>query len=148
MKAALEAAALSSRLLGAVLAFELGKDMITSGLWMLQPESMMGRIARLSSAPETFAYVWMTLALLVVPYLVLQATGYGQAHRERITRLACWAILTSGVFWVYLGYISKNLDYDYITEIFLFHGATCIAMAAILANGLNTVQRQLEGVAA
>lgn len=148
MKAALANASLASRLLGAVLAFELGKDMITCGLWMLQDTSMMGRIARLSSHPEVFAWAWMALAVPVVPYLVIQATGYGQAYRARITRLACWAILTSGVFWFYLGYISKNLDYAYITEIFLFHGATCIAMAAILANALNTAQRQRQEAAA
>ena len=142
---ALANAHLGSRLLGAVLAFELAKDMITSGLWMLQSDSMIGRIARLSSSPVTFAYLWMLLAVLVVPYLVLQVTGYGRTHKTQITRLACWAILCSGVFWIYLGYISKNLDYDYITEIFLFHGATCVAMAAILANGLNSAQRHREG---
>lgn len=144
MKAALVNATLSSRLLAAVLAFELGKDMITTGLWMLQPESMTNRIARLSSAPELFAYLWMILALLVVPYFVLQVSGYGQELHGRITRLACWAILTSGVFWVYMGYISKNLDYGYITEIFLANGFTCLAMAATLAGGLNALLRQRQ----
>ena len=148
MKAALANASQSSRLLGAVLAFELGKDMITAGLWMLQTESMIGRIARLSSSPDAFACVWMALAVLVVPYLLMQATDCGRAHQARITRLACWAILASGVFWVYLGYLSKNLDYSYVTKIFLFHGLTCIAMAATLANSLNTSQRQLQEGAA
>lgn len=132
-----EQSSLTSRLLGAVLAFELSKDMVTSGMWMLQTESMMGRISRLSSAPETFAYLWMLLALLVVPYLVLQVTGYGKCNARNIARLACWAILCSGVFWSYMGFLSKNLDYDGTTLIFLFHGATCVAMAAILAHGLN-----------
>lgn len=137
MKAALAHANLSSRLLGAVLAYELTKDMISAGLWILQPESMMGRIGRLSSDPVVFAGLWMLLALLVAPYLVMQITGYGEAMSGRIIRLACWAILASGVFWVYLAYLSKNLDYAYVTLIFMLHGASCLAMAAILASGLN-----------
>ena len=141
MKTTLDDAHLTVRLLGAVLAFELSKDMISAGLWMLQSESTMGRIARMSSSPGIFACSWMVLAGLVVPYLVMQVTGFGFTHQARIKRLACWAILTSGVFWVYMGYLSKNLDYTYVTEIFLMHGVTCIAMAAILANGLNTMQR-------
>jgi len=140
-----EETALSARLLGALLAFELAKDMVTSGLWMLNNESMMGRIARLSSSSETFAYLWMTLAVLVLPYLILQITGCWQSQRTRITRLACWAILTSGVFWAYMGYLSKNLDYEHITVIFLMHSTACVAMAAILANGLNTAQLKREG---
>lgn len=137
MKAALAEATLTSRLLGAVLAFELSKDMVTSGMWMLQTESMMGRISRLSSAPETFAYLWMLLALFVAPYLFLQVTGYGRCNARNIARLACWAILCSGVFWAYLAYLSKNLDYGHITVVLLMHSATCVAMAAILAHGLN-----------
>lgn len=132
------------RLLSAVLAFELAKGMLTSGMWMLQEESMMGRIAKLSSFPEIFAYVWMSLALLVVPYLVLQVVGFKRSHQRIITRLACWATLTSGVFWVYLAYISKNLDYSNITEIFLLHGTTCVATAALLAYSLNIAQRELR----
>ena len=135
---------IESRLLGAVLAFELAKGMVTSGLWMLQPESMMGRIASLSSSPEVFAYLWMTLAILVIPYMVLQITGLLQRHQWPIVRLACWAILSSGVLWVYLAFLSRDLDYANITEIFLFHGATCITTAALLACSLNTSQRHKE----
>ena len=148
LKTALENAKLTSRLLAAVLAFELGKDMLTNGLWMLQPESMMGRIAKLSSSAETFAFLWMTLAILVAPYLALQATGKGQSHCTQTTRLACWAVLTSGVFWIYLGYLSKNLDYAYITNIFMVHGITCVAFAGILASGLNALQRERQESAA
>lgn len=132
---------LSARLLGAVLAFELSKDMVASGMWMLNPESVMERIARLSSSVEVFAYMWMALAILVMPYLFLQVTGYCKKYESTVNRLACWAILGSGVCWAYLGYLSKNLDYGYMTEIFILHSVTCLAMAAILGNGLNTAQR-------
>ena len=56
--------------------------------------------------------------------------------------VACRAILASGVIWAYLGYLSKNLDYAFVTEIFVVNGLTCIAMAAVMANGLNNAQRR------
>lgn len=135
---------LSARLLGAVLAFELAKDMVTSGMWMLNTETMMSRIGRLSSSVEVFSYVWMALAILVLPYLVLQVTGYGRDQESNINRLACWAILCSGVCWAYLGYLSKNVDYGYMTQVLILHSTSCLAMAAVLANGLNTSQRKKQ----
>jgi hypothetical protein len=137
-----------SRLLSAVMAFELGKDMATCGVWMMEADSLMGRIGSLSSSPRVFAYAWMALALLVLPFFVLQVTGWGKACRRILTRLALWALLCSGVFWTYLAFLSKNLDYASVTSIFLLHGTTCIAMAAILAYGLNAAQLQRMGVAA
>lgn len=133
------------RLLSVVLAYEVSKDMITSGIWMLSPETMIGKVGKLSSNPMLFAYTWMALSLFVAPYWMLQVTGLGQQFRPIITRLACWAILCSCVFWVYLAYLGKNLDYEYITYAFVFHGLTCIFMAAILANGLNNTQKRAQG---
>jgi len=143
-KSALDESLLTSRLLGAVLAFELAKDMITSGMWMLQPGSMIGQAGHLSSMPTVFASLWMLLALLVVPYLVLQVTGCGEASRTRTTRLSCWAVLCSGVFWGFLGYLSKNIDHQYITGIFILNSMTCLAMSTILAGGLNAGQRRSQ----
>ena len=137
---------IEARLLGAVMAYELAKDMITNGIWMLNTDSMMGRIASLSSNAEVFAYLWMALSVFLSPYWMMQVTGFGQKYRAPVTRLACWAILISGVFWVYLAYISKGLDYALITVMFVFHGLTCIFMAAILAYGLNASQRRAQEV--
>lgn len=139
-----EDTSLSARMLGAVLAFELAKDMVASGMWMLNPESVMERVARMSSSLEVFAYMWMALAILVLPYLFIQVTRYCREYEHTANRLACWAILGSGVCWAYLGYLSKNLDYGYMTEIFILHSITCLAMAAILGNGLNTAQRKRQ----
>lgn len=135
---------LEARLLGAVLAYELGKDMIASGVWMQQTETMIGRIALLSSSAVVFAYVWMALALLVAPYLFVQITGRFAIYRATATRLACWAVLGSGVLWVYLAYLSKNLDYGSVTWVLVLHGLTCIAMAGILACSLNAAQRRAQ----
>ena len=133
-----------ARLLGAVLAFELAKDMCTGSLWILSPESITGRIARLSTYPEALAAVWACLALLVVPYFLLQVFSIGQRYATLITRLACRAILAGGVIWCYLAYLSKNLDYTFVTEIFIVTGLSCIGMAAALANSLNNAQRRAQ----
>lgn len=147
MNAALPDVKMQARLLGAVLSFELAKDMCTGSLWILSPESLTGRIARLSTYPELLAVVWFCLAMLVVPYFLLQVFSLGQRYVTAITRLACRAILAGGVIWCYLAYLSKNLDYAYVTEIFIVTGLSCIAMSAVLAVGLNSAQRRAQEAA-
>lgn len=139
---------LQSRLLGAVLAFELSKDLVTGALWIMSPESVTGRVARLSTYPEALAAVWVCLALLVMPYFLMQAFSIGHRFATTITRLACRAILAGGVIWFYLAYLSKNLDYAYVTGIFIVTGLVCVAMSAALANGLNSEQRRAQEAAA
>ena len=139
------AVGIDARLFGAVLAFELAKDMFAGSLWILSPHSITGRIAALSTYPEAIAVVWFCLAVLVVPYFLLQAFSIGQRHAKIITRTACRAILAGGVIWCYLAYLSRNLDYAFVTEIFVIAGLACIAMAAALANSLNNAQRRAQG---
>ena len=138
-------ARIDARLLGAVLAFELAKDMVAGALWILSPESVTGRIARLSTYPEAIAGVWIFLAVLVIPYFLLQAFSIGERYSRVITRLACRSILAGGVIWCYLAFLSKHLDYAYVTEIFIIAGLSCIATAAALANSLNNAQRRAQG---
>lgn len=132
------------RLISAVLAFELAKDMSTGSMWIMSTQSVTGRIAQLSTYPTAIAVLWTLLAIAVVPYLLLQVFSVGMRFATSTTRLACRAILASGVIWCYLGYLSKNLDYTYVTEIFIVNGLTCIAMAAVMANGLNSAQRRAK----
>ena len=131
-----------SRLLGAVLAFELSKNMVSSGLLMLQPSSMIGKAGRLSSSPEVFSYIWIFLALLVVPYMLVNFCGKWNSRQKVTTRLACWSILASGVLWVYLASLSKGLDYGNLTEVFLLHGLSCIASSTLMAYSLRGINYQ------
>lgn len=135
---------LEARLLGAVLAFDLSKDMLTGGLWVLSDQSITGKVAQLSSYPTALAAVWGLLSLLALPYVFLQVFGLLQRYSEAITRTACRAVLASGVIWAYLGYLSKNLDYTYVTEIFIVNSLTCVAMSAVLANSLNNAQKRKQ----
>lgn len=137
-------AAISARLLGALLAFELAKGMYTGGLWIMSEVSVTGKIARLASHPHALAIFWMSLAVLVMPYMVSQLFDCWESQRNRFTRFACWSTMAGGVVWVYLAYLSKNMDYANVTNIFLINGAACVGMAAVLAYGLNREQQRLE----
>lgn len=136
--------ATSARLFGALLAFEVAKGMFTGGLWIMSELSVVGKVARLSTHPYALAIFWMSLALLVVPYLLSQFFNLWENHRHELSRYTCWAVMAGGVVWVYLAYLSRNMDYAHVTNIFLVNGATCIGLAAVLAYGLNREQQRLE----
>lgn len=142
MKITLPDIKLQERLLGAVLSFGLCQDMITGGLWIFSPTSVTGRIARLSIYPEAIAWTWFGLAFLTMPYFLLQMFCIGENYAAVSKRLACRAILASGVIWCYLAFLSKGLDYAFVTSIFIFTGLSCIAMSLVLALGLNQAQGQ------
>lgn len=133
---------LQIRLMGAVLAFSLAKDMFTAGLWVLSAQSLTGRVAQLAIYPKALAFGWIILAALVLPYFFMQIFDWFEDYRARLTRLACRSILAGGVLWIFLGYLSRDLDYKYITVIFMITGLVNIAMSTILAISLNAAQRQ------
>ena len=140
MEHALGDQTMESHLLGALLALDLMKGMLTAGTWIFNEHTMMAKVASMSRYPDAMAYLWMVLAVGVMPYFVMQAFGVWSNWRRKITRLACHAVLVSGVLWMFLAYLSKNIDSDHITGIFILHSITCIAMSAILASSINTAQ--------
>ena len=140
MERALGEQTVECRLLGALLALDLMSRMLTAGIWVLEANTMMSRIAGLSSFPQAMAYLWMALAVGVLPYFCMQAFGLGLKWRRKITRLACRTILFSGVLWAFLAYLSKNIDSTHIKGIFLLHSFIAVAMSAILASSINTAQ--------
>lgn len=129
-----------NRLLGALLAADLIKSMATAGGWILSRDTMLSRVASLSFYPEVLAYLWVALAVLVLPYFCMQAFGLWAAWHRPITRLACRALLASGVLWAFLAYLSKNIDSANVTGIFILNSLTSVAMSAILASSINTAQ--------
>ena len=133
---------LEAQLLGALLAVDLMKSMLTAGLWIFNDATMMSKIASLSAYPDAMAYAWMALTVGVIPYFGMQAFGFWHAQRRQITRLACRVILASGVLWMFLAYLSKNVDSEHVTIIFILNSITFIAMSAILASSINTAQER------
>lgn len=140
MERALGDQTMESHLLGALLAVDLMKSMLTAGMWIFNDDTMMSKVASLSRYPDAMAYLWITLVIGVLPYFFMQAFGLWHAWRRPITRLACRAILVSGVLWAFLAYLSRNIDSDNITIIFVLNSMTFIAMSAILASSINTAQ--------
>lgn len=131
---------LETRLMGALLAADLAKGMLSAGFWILSDGTMISKVARLSSHPGILAMVWITLACLVLPYFGMQVFGAWPERRRPITRLACRAILAAGVLWAYLAYLSKNIDSINVTGVFILHSFTCVLMSALLASSINTAQ--------
>ena len=125
------------RLFGALLAVTLASNMVIDALWILSQETIISKVARLSAYPEAISGVWLMAAALVVPYFLLQALGVFGSHHRPIVRLACRAIMASGVLYAYLGFLSRNLDYAYVTESFVVMSILSMGMAAALAYGLN-----------
>ncbi len=144
----LEDVQFESRLKGALLAFVLAGGMMMGGLWILSGESITGKVARLSSYPQAIAIVWMLLALLVLPYFLNQVCNCLHDYQRQVVRLACRAVLAGGVIWVYLAWLSRNLDFQYITLIFVINGLSAVGMAAVLAHKLNRAQQHAQGGAA
>lgn len=133
-----------SRLLCAVLAFELMKGMATGGLWILSPQSITGRIAALSTYPTVLATVWIALSLFVLPFFLTTLCDSETRYSHIISWLGRRAILCSGVIWCFLAFLSKNLDYEFVTAIFISNGVTCLAVSFVLARSINSAQRRRE----
>lgn len=132
------------RLFGALLAVTLASNMVIDGLWILSHETLISRVARLSTYPEALSVWWFTAAALIMPYFLLQSLGVFGAHHRPIVRLACRSIMASGVLYAYLGFLSRELDYEYVTLSFILMSVVNMSMAAALAYGLNAAQIRKE----
>lgn len=132
------------RLFGALLALTLASKMVIDALWILSQETVISKVARLSIYPEALSVWWLMAAALILPYFLMQAVGVFGNHHRPIVRLACRAVMASGVLYAYLGFLSRNLDYNYVTESFVLMSVLNMSMAAALAHGLNAAQIRKE----
>lgn len=135
------------RLFGALLAVTLASRMVIDALWILSPQTIISKVARLSAYPEALSGTWFLAAALIVPYFFLQTIGVpGEKHRP-VVRLACRALILSAVVYAFLGFESRNLDYEYVTEGFVLMSMLNTGMAAALAYGLNAALKRKEEAA-
>lgn len=135
------------RLFGALLAITLASRMVIDALWILSPQTIISKVAQLSTYPEAVSGTWFLAAALVVPYFFLQVIGVpGDKHRP-VVKLACRALMLSAVVYGFLGFQSRNLDYDYVTESFVVMSFLNMGMAYALAHGLNAAQKRKEEAA-
>lgn len=131
---------LQVRLLGALLATALGGLMFTDALRVMSEQTVLSKIAQLSTYPQAIAVCLIVAAVLVIPYFLMQTLDVFEEHREAVTRLACRSVLFGGILYAYIGYLSRGLDYKYITGIFIATSLLNLAMAASLAYGINLMQ--------
>ncbi|MEO8391232.1 hypothetical protein [Polaromonas sp.] len=140
---ALRDALLDGRLLSVLLSCSLIFNMVDPALLILkEPASLVSHIARITHSPVAIAATFLLMAALAAPFMVMQTFAPKTRHRRRVIRLGCLALCCGGLLWVFLAYLSRNLDYATVTGIFIRNGAWNIALAAVLANSINNEQKR------
>ena len=120
------------------MALDMIENMISPALWILgEQRSLISTIASLSSSRTVLGYAWLAAAVMLLPYLVAQLIDKGS---RRTTRLACLSLSLSGVLWTYIAFLARNLDYQYVSGLFIFDGLISLVMAGVLANSINDEQ--------
>ena len=133
------------RSLSVLVSFQIMAAFITPALWVLYEESsIISKVATLATSSTALAILWLVSALAVLPFVIMQAFLPVCRFRRIITKTANFGMIGGGLAWVFMAFLSRNLDYNFATWNFLFSAATAFAMAAILANSLNNDQKEKE----
>ena len=131
------------RSLSVLVAFELMMDFVSPALWVLtESASVLGTVARLSSSPTALAVCWLLAAALVLPFTVMQIGWPDFVYRRAVIKTATHGLILGAVVWVFMAFLSRNLDYRFAVGNFLFNGLASLALAALMAYGLNNEQKE------
>jgi len=145
MASGLRRSELGVRLMSAMLALDLAKNFVSPAMWIYgESRSVIGTVARLATWPDGLALVFCLAAAMVVPYILMQLFKPNIASRNVWTQWACRGLLMGGVIWMYMAYLSRDLDYEVVTSLFTFNGAMSLVMAGILGYGINQDQIEKE----
>ena len=129
------------RVMSALLAYDIAKDFVTPALWIVgETTSVISTSSRLATAPGLLALAWLLAALMVVPYIAMQLFAPDCRWRRKIVKIGCNGVCLGGVMWVYLAFLSKNLDYGIATGTFMGNGISSVLLGAVFAWGLNKEQ--------
>ena len=132
-----------ARFLAGLLAADLGFGLAQLGLLILHEDrSIVSLVARLAGHPGMLASAFLVLAVLLLPYLAIQIFSPSPKTRLTVVRLTVHALCAAGVLRIYFAWLSRNLDADTVTGVFLMNGGWCIAMAAVLAYSINNKQKR------
>lgn len=141
MTSELQRSRIGVRLMSSLLALDLAKSFINPALWILgESTSVISTVAKLATWADALGVVFIVSALMVAPYIVMQITMPDCPYRLFLTRCACNGLILGGVLWAYMAYLSRNLDYDTATIVFLTNSLFPIAMAGLLAYSINAEQ--------
>ena len=131
------------RLISALLAADLGFGLAQLGLLIMTEErSMVALVAWMAGHPPVLAGMLLRLALLMVPYLLMQILCPLTPRRLKVVRLTVHVLLAAGVLRMYFAYLCSPLDLDTVTAVFAINGLWCICMAALLAYSINDKQKR------
>lgn len=131
------------RLMSILLSIFVMSDFVDPAIFILQgTRSMIGTTATLSSSASGLAYAFLGVGLMCLPFLLMQVFYPRIGCRKLIVRLTCFAMCMGGVLWIYLAFLSRNLDYAGATAFFIKNGLGAIAMGGILALTINNKQRR------
>lgn len=130
-----------ARFFSIVAAFEILMDFLSPALWILTtPQSVIAKVAGLSMSPEILGCLWLLASLFVLPFVLMQLFFPGYQYRRLVVKLCNCGIITGALIWFFMAFLARNLDYEFIIFNFIINGLGGIAMAALLANGLNNDQ--------
>ena len=133
------------RSLSVLVSFQIMTDFISPALWVLyEPTSVISKVATLASSPTALAVVWLASALAVFPFVFMQAFIPACRHRRVIMKTANFGMIGGALVWVFMSFLSRNLDYEFAVWNFIFNAITSLAMAAIIANSLNNDQKEKQ----
>ena len=133
------------RSLSVLLCFKIIEDFINPALWVLnEGRSVMATVAAMSSSSTALAACWLAASLMVVPYIIMQIWFPDCRHRRKLAQFAIYGMISGGCVWGFMAWLSRNLDYRYVTFNFIVFTIFSIAAAALLANSLNNDQKQAE----
>ena len=133
------------RSLSVLVSFQIMTDFISPALWVLyEPTSVISKVATLASSPTALAVVWIASALAVFPFMVMQVFMPTCRYRRVVMKMANFGMIGGALVWVFMSFLSRNLDYEFAVWNFLFNAITSLAMAAIIANSLNNDQKEKQ----
>lgn len=130
-----------ARFFSILAAFEILMDFISPALWILTtPQSITAKIANLSMSAYMLGGLWLLAAGLVIPFVIMQMFNPNYEHRREIVKLCNYGNVSGALIWFFMAFLARNLDYDFVVVNFILNGLGGLAMAGLLANGLNNDQ--------
>jgi hypothetical protein len=108
------------------------------------PAGVISRVMVLTRHPNWVATAFIQLSILLAPYMIMQAIAPEFEHRRKVVKVACFALSAGSVLWMYLAYVSRNLDMPAVGWIFYLDASLLLAFALGLALQLNHQQQRGE----
>lgn len=128
--------------LSALAAMQIMVGFISPAAWILSAEqSIVGKVALLSSSATALSVSWLVCAFFTCPFVLMQLFNPHIKQRRAIIKISNLAMIGGCLIWVYMAFLSRSLDYEFVIWNFLFNAVAALAMAAIMANTLNNDQK-------